>query len=190
MFIVTTKVFFSRDDAYEYNMKEIHMINKSLKYRLIYILIPSLFLSLFAVIKVGNANTTLSGKCGAMISLKPLNEVYWHMVSSSPMSDGGSESISVDAMVYIDFDSRKIFLSVTNGTITRNIGALGTVTSYNTQTLPSVDISISSGSLPNSYLISDPSKTIPDLILLPVNSGNTFLIQAQNSKATGVCQKV
>ena len=165
-----------------------------IKIRYLYIFLIAVLLSLFAVVKIGKATTSLSGSCGAMMSLKQLNEMYWHLISSKsiPVS---SESISVDAMVLIDFDKNKIYINLTDATITLNqlapIGnGLGTVTTYATRSVPSIDFSISTGPIPNSYLLIDSSNTIPNLVLMPVNSGNTFLIQAIDNKATGVCQKI
>ena len=155
-----------------------------------FILLIAVLLSLFASIKIGRASSSLSGSCGAMMSLKQLNEVYWHMLSNgSAFGDGSSESTSVDAMIVLDFDKNTIYMSVTNGTLTRS-PTQGTIASYATRTIPSINFSLASGPLPNSFLITDSSGTIPDLLLLPVNSGNTFLIQAKNSKASGVCQKI
>jgi hypothetical protein len=162
-----------------------------LKMRYLYILLISILLSLFAIVKIGKATTSLSGSCGAMMSLKQLNEVYWHLGSTGALAiDGSSETISMDAMILLDFDKNKIYINVTNGTLTKNPLPIGTVATYATLTVPSIDFTLASGPLPNSYLLTDTSNTIPNLLLLPVNSGNTFLIQAKNSKATGVCQKI
>lgn len=153
-------------------------------------LVSIVFLTFFAVTKVVKAGSPISGSCGAMMSLRQLNEVYWHLLSLYPGFNGETESTNVDAMVLIDFDNKKIYINLTNGTLTKNAFPQGTTATYTSRTLRSIDFSITSGPLPQTYLLVDSSNSIPDLVILPVNSGNTFLIQAQNNKASGVCQKI
>ena len=152
----------------------------------IYIFVISVLLSLFAAVRFGNAATSLSGSCGAMMSLDSINNVTLTYQFGSQTS----ANTSVDAMIIIDFDKNKIFINRTNANFaTVNPSFYGNIT-YTSDTLPSINLSISDGPLPNSYLLTAPPNTIPSLILLPVNSGNKFLIQAKDSKATGICQKI
>jgi hypothetical protein len=62
---------------------------------------------------------------------------------------------------------------------------------YVTNVVGPLDFTMADGPLPNSYLVTPPANTIPQFTLLPINSGNTFVIQVYNDKsATGVCQKI
>lgn len=146
----------------------------------------ALMISMIFIVKTSKASTSLSGSCGAMMSLDSVaNLMLTYQYGSQT-----NESTSVDAMIIIDFDNKKIFINRTKANFESiNPNFFGTIT-YSTNTMTPIDLSISDGPLPNSFLLSAPINTIPNLILLPVNSGNTFLIQAKDSKATGICQKV
>lgn len=166
-------------------MKSISTNYKSL-INLVGICFIALMISLIFVVKTSKASTSLSGSCGAMMSLDSVaNLMLTYQYGSQT-----NANTSVDAMIIIDFDKKKIFINRTRANFESiNPNFFGTIT-YSTNTMTPIDLSISDGPLPNSFLLSAPVNTIPNLILLPVNSGNTFLIQAKDNKATSICQKI
>ena len=160
-----------------------------------YIAIASIpLLALFASLKLKATTSLPTGSCAALMSLKSPNDIsYGIEYTYSGGSWSSSNSGSIDAMILINFTESKIYINKTNVQLGYTFDAMvksAYSLAFTTETMAPVALSIGDGPLPGSYLITAPANTIPDLILMPVNSGNTFLIQAKNSKATGVCQKV
>lgn len=91
----------------------------------------------------------------------------------------------VNVLAVLDFNTSTISFNVTQVTI-------GNPNSYGTSEA-STPFTTVAGPLPNSYTITftPPSSTAINLNLLPVNSGNTILVQGTASGASalvGVCQ--
>jgi hypothetical protein len=152
-------------------------------------------LALFGSVKLRATTSALTGSCAAMMSLKPLHQVEYGTWEIEIVNGVSSSSTgAVDAMLLINFDQSKVYLNVTKATVTTSMDQTAwwyrTRVSYATETLSPIALNMSEGPLPGSYVLSPPNNEIPDLILMPVNSGNTFLIQAKDSKATGLCQKI
>jgi hypothetical protein len=117
-----------------------------------------------------------TGSCGALLDIN-----YRNIQTSAGMSHGSN------ALMLVNFDA----LTIT---------ARATVTSYestpqfptnSTKTIGPVKFSMAAGALPNTYVITPESGSgIPTFAAMSVNSGQTFLLQAQNDRGTGVCQKL
>jgi hypothetical protein len=153
------------------------------------------FIAMFASVKLRATTSSLTGSCAAMMTLKPLNEIYMGLYVDATVGDmHDSKSGFVDAMVVINFTESKIYVNGTKATVSADYNPSNsryeTTFSYATETVAPISLTITDGPLPGSFVLAAPPNTIPDLILMPVNSSNTFLIQAKNGKATGLCQKV
>ena len=83
---------------------------------------------------------------------------------------------------------------------TLKINARSNVNSHNTadwktttasSTLGPISFTLSAGPFANTYIITPAADSgVPTFGVVSVNSGNTFLLQAQNDRGTGVCQKI
>jgi hypothetical protein len=117
-----------------------------------------------------------TGSCGALMDINHRN-----IQTSAGMSNGSS------ALMLVNFD---------NMTIT----ARATVTSYQnspnfptylTNTIGPVAFTMAPGPVPNTYVITPAAGSgIPGFAAISVNAGQTFLLQAQNDRGSGVCQKI
>ena len=127
------------------------------------------------------AATSLSGTCGFVINLQNTFTVI-----------GPSVPFTVDAMAVIDFNSNKIWMNITRATTDANYsGTSGSQANYTSESFDPIDFTLVTGPVPGSYNLTFASENIsPPFILLPVNSGNTILVQGKNFKMTGVCQKI
>ena len=128
------------------------------------------------------ATSSLSGACGMVSNLQHTFTIFG--LSMSPRT--------VDAMAVIDFDSKKIWMNLTRATVDANYSTTSpSNVTYTSQSLDPIDFTIVTGPVPGSYNLTFASENIsPPIILLPVNSGNTILVQGKNFKMTGVCQKI
>lgn len=140
------------------------------------------------------ASAALSGSCGMVVSL-PHNYVLGSMSGTMNTSNGNysgnfqlatpGSTKGVNVLAVLDFNTSTISFNVTQVTI-------GNPNSYGTSET-STSFTTVAGPLPNSYTITftPPSSTAINLNLLPVNSGNTILVQGTASGASalvGVCQ--
>jgi len=117
-----------------------------------------------------------TGSCGALMDINHKN-----IQTSAGMSQGSS------ALMLVNFDT----LSIT---------ARATVTSYQnspqyptyaTNTIGPVAFTMAAGPVPNTYVITPAAGSgIPTFAAISVNGGQTFLLQAQNDRGSGVCQKI
>ena len=91
-----------------------------------------------------------------------------------------------------DFDSNKIWFNLTKATGDSNYTPTApSNVNYASQAYDSVPFTIADGPVPGSYMLSFYSENISrPFFLLPVNSGNTILMQGKDFKMTGVCQKI
>ena len=123
----------------------------------------------------------ISGECGGVFSL-----VRKHYVP-----DDGK---TVDVMLYINFDTKKISVSSTRANIPNGYNGLDktkqvTYTTNNATT--DGGFTLVNGPIPKSFKILPNSDTnIPQIIIMPVSAGNTMLLQAVDENAVGVCQKL
>jgi hypothetical protein len=123
----------------------------------------------------------LTGECGGVFSM-----VRKHYVPH----DGKS----VDVMLHINFDTRLISLSGTFVNVPVGYDGINPnyQVSYTTGT-PRLNggFTIGSGPIPKSFrIIPNQDVDIPELMIMPVNSGNTILIQAKDENVVGMCQKI
>ncbi len=156
-------------------------------------------LGIFAVVGVFAgyipvASAALSGSCGMVVSI-PHNHVLGTMSGNVNMGTGAFNSNfqmegpgstqGVNLLAVINFTTSTINFNVTQVTI-------GTPNSYATQSGSAI-FTTAAGPLTGSYMITftPPGSTTLNLILLPVNSGNTMLVQGTSGNAgalVGVCQ--
>lgn len=141
------------------------------------------------------ASAALSGSCGMVVSL-PHNYVLGSMSGTMNTSTGAysgnfqlansGSTKGVNVLAVIDFSASTIDFNITEVTI-------GTPNSYGT-TVETDPFTTAAGPLPNSYTITftpSSSSVAINLNLLPVNSGNTILVQGTQHGASalvGVCQ--
>ena len=128
------------------------------------------------------AATSLSGSCGMVVNLQHTFTIFGPNLSP----------LTVDAMAVVNFDSNKIYMNLTKATGDNNyLPTAPSNVTYTSQSLDPIDFTIVTGPVPGSYNLTFASENIsPPIILLPVNSGNTILVQGKNFKMTGVCQKI
>jgi hypothetical protein len=134
-----------------------------------------ILLSLFTV-NCFAAPPILTGKCGGVLQMH-------RKLFTSKEYDGKT----VDAMVYLDFDSNTFFMQTNEIKLPTNYPA-GEPT-YTFTGLKSAPMIVSAGSLPNSFKVEVPSARIVTY-LMSVNSGNSLLFQGHNDHLSGVCQKI
>ena len=94
------------------------------------------------------------------------------------------DGYGVTALAYINFDTRTIELQTTARDETPGPGK-----GYKTEALKTTTFTIAQGSMTGSYLIT-PVADAPKFNLLPVNGGNTFLVQVIDDDTVGMCQKI
>jgi hypothetical protein len=153
---------------------------KSLLASGIFVLCLAVSISLPNQSKALDSISQLTGECGGVFTM-----VRKHFVAE----DGKT----VDAMLYINFDTRKLSASVTRVNVPAGFDGLSpsSQVSYTTRP-PRVDVgfSISTGPIPKSFKIVTDGGVLTDLLILPVNGGNTVLIQAVDDNIVGMCQKL
>ena len=94
------------------------------------------------------------------------------------------DGYGVNALAYINFDTRSIELQTTSRDETPGPGK-----GYKTEPLKTTGFAIAQGSITGSYLIT-PVGDVPKFNLLPVNAGTTFLVQVVDDDIVGMCQKI
>jgi len=125
------------------------------------------------------AATSLSGLCGMVVNIPRTFTIF-----------GPNTPLTIDAMAVINFDTQKIWVNTTTAIADSSYSptAPSRVTYASEQRGP-FDFKLDTGPVPGSYTLTfiQPDTALP-FNLLPVNSGNTILVQGQNNKLTGVCQ--
>ena len=117
-----------------------------------------------------------TGSCGALMDINHKN-----LQTQEGMSNGSS------ALMLLNFDTLKV---TARATVTTYHTA-PIVPTYVTSTIGPVDFSMAPGPVSNTYIITPAvSSGIPTFAAISVNSGQTYLLQAQNDRGTGVCQKI
>ena len=117
-----------------------------------------------------------TGSCGALMDINHKN-----IQTSAGMSNGSS------ALMLINFDALTITARATV-TSYQNSPAFPT---YATNTIGPVSFTMVAGPVPNTYVITPAAGSgLPNFAAISVNSGQTFLLQAQNDRGSGVCQKI
>ena len=117
-----------------------------------------------------------TGSCGALMDINHKN-----IQTSAGMSQGSS------ALMLLNFDALTITARATV-TSYQNSPAYPT---YATNTIGPVAFTMTAASVPNAYVITPAAGSgIPVFAAISVNGGQTFLLQAQNDRGTGVCQKI
>ena len=118
-----------------------------------------------------------TGSCGALMDIS-----YKNVIPSTGASYGAN------VMMLINFDTLKIY-GRSNVTTHAEVDTWKTTTVSNT--IGPIDFTLTAGPFANTYVISPTGgPSIPTFGVISVNSGNTFLLQAQNDRGTGVCQKI
>lgn len=157
-------------------------INMRLTLKITLMLSVSAFLIYASFVSLKNsvaAPITLSGTCGGVFSLRT--------VADGPAVNG--DYVGVNAGAYINFTNKTISFALTDQTVAQN----GSTFSQGVITNKSFTL-IADPDLADSYQMTIPQGADLDndivVRLIPVNSGNTILIQGKSLGATGMCQKV
>lgn len=117
-----------------------------------------------------------TGSCGALMDINHRN-----IQTSAGMSQGSS------ALMLVNFDA----LTITARATVTSYQNSPVYPTYATNTIGPVAFTMVAGVVPNTYVITPASGSgIPAFAAISVNSGQTFLLQAQNDRGSGVCQKV
>ena len=121
------------------------------------------------------ASAALSGKCGILAN-------QTHEFSNPPVG----QVLTMDVLAVVDFTAGTISGQVTNLTI----NTTGNTISQSAVSATTITVGAGPSTLPGSSTISftTGSGNTVSFNLLPVNSGNTILVQGANVKFTGVCQ--
>ena len=121
------------------------------------------------------ASAALSGKCGILVN-------QTHEFSNPPVG----QVLTMDVLAVVDFTAGTISGQVTNLTINTS----GNTISQSAVSATSITVGAGPSTLPGSSTLSftTGSGNMVSFNLLPVNSGNTILVQGANVKFTGVCQ--
>jgi hypothetical protein len=129
------------------------------------------------------AAATPSGACGAVMDISHKNV--------APVAAGSG--YGSNAMLYIDFDNKKISANATVATFKAPLGDktnnASTFPTYAMNQFLNVGITVTSGPIANTWII-QPASDIPTIIAIAVNGGNTYLLQSGDGRGTGVCQGV
>ena len=146
------------------------------------ILIGGLVLSIpFISTKTKAGSSTPTGQCGALMDISHKN--------IGPVSAG--ESYGSSALMYVDFTNSTITARATVASFPANYvtpSVSSTFPTYSTNTVTTT-FTLAAGPVPNTYVLT-PATGIPTFAVISVNSGNTFLLQAENSRGSGVCQMI
>lgn len=122
------------------------------------------------------ATSTLTGSCGALLDINHRN-----IQTSAGMSQGSS------ALMLINFDA----LTITARATVTSYQNSPQYPTYQTNTIGPVAFTLTTGAIANSYVITPATGSgLPTFAAISVNSGQTFLLQVQNDRGSGVCQKV
>lgn len=117
-----------------------------------------------------------TGTCGALMDVNHRN-----IQTSLGMSQTSS------ALMLLNFDTLTISARVTR----TNFQNSPTYPIYETETIGPISFTMAAASVPNTYVITpDRSTGIPIFSAISVNNGQTLLLQAQNDRGSGVCQKL
>jgi hypothetical protein len=126
-----------------------------------------------------DSTSQLTGECGGVFS----------MVRKHFVADDGK---TVDVMMYINFDTKKISISSTQVNVPNGYNGIdfNKQVSYTTKP-PTVDqvFTLGAGPIAKSFKITTYGG-MPDLIIMPVSGGNTILVQAVDENVVGMCQKL
>jgi hypothetical protein len=135
-------------------------------------------LFVFTLLNMGQAtaaNKLPTGSCGALMDISHKN-----IQTSDAIKHG------YNVLMFVDFDSLTIQARATVVSY-RNTPSLPT---YQTNTIGPASFVIENGPVPNTFIIT-PSQTsgIPTFAAMSVNNGQSFLLQVQNDRGSGVCQR-
>lgn len=121
------------------------------------------------------ATSDPTGSCGALMDISHKN-----IQTQLGMSNGSS------ALMLLNFDT----LTITARATVTSYGNAYSVPTYVTNTIGPVAFTMTAGPITNTYVMTPaPSSGLPTFAAISVNGGQTFLLQAQNDRGTGVCQK-
>lgn len=128
--------------------------------------------------------TSLTGQCGALMDITPKN-----LGQVAANASYGSS-----ALLYVDFTNLTITARATVTHFPAGFSspvAVADFPTYTSNTIASSSITLTTGPVPNSFVITPANGTgIPTFAVIAVNGGNTLLLQAENARGSGVCQMI
>lgn len=123
----------------------------------------------------------ISGECGGVFSM-----VRKHYVAANGKT--------VDVMMYINFDTKKISISSTRVNLPAGYDGVDSskqITYTTNAPMLNSGFTLVDGPIPKSFkIIPDTGVSLPQILIMPVSGGNTVLIQAVDDNVVGVCQKL
>ena len=122
---------------------------------------------------------TPTGSCGALIDITPKN--------IDPVAAG--QSYGANVLVVINFDTGQITGNANVAKYPNNYSTPSTSSvfpSFSSNVLGPTKFFLSQGPIPSTWTLTAPGWV--QMNILPVNSNNTYLIQIQGDRGTGICQ--
>lgn len=116
------------------------------------------------------------GSCGALMDISYKN-----------VTPTAGASYGANVLMLVNFDA--LTINARANVTTHPAGDWKSTTASNS--IGPVSFTLTAGPFANTYIITPANGSgIPTFAVVSVNAGNTFLLQAQNDRGTGVCQKV
>lgn len=145
-----------------------------------------------------NSTTPFTGSCGGVFNVNSIHDVLWEYVGNSIDSEG------VSIMMSMNFDTRKVDILSQSIEINRVAGkGFGATLAPRPEQVKTRALEVTSSvaftiepfnGVSGAYLTTliSPFPGVENItfVIMPVNGGNTFLIQGKSFSAAGVCQKV
>jgi hypothetical protein len=138
------------------------------------------------------SNNLITGSCGGVFNVDSMVDFLYEFSGDS------LDDETTSALISVNFDTKKMDISLQKVKMTNAVGRLkgpqsGDKKTRDVQVFTQRDFTINdfpavSGAKIVSIIVESPKPE--EFLLLPVNGGNTFLIQGKTFGAAGVCQKL
>lgn len=138
------------------------------------------------------SNTEITGSCGGVFNVETMVDFLYEFAGNS------LDEETTTALISMNFNSRKMDISLQKVKLTNPVGStlpplsgdkkIRDVTVYTQKDFTIADFPGVSNAKIVSVLVE--SNKPEEFLLLPVNGGNTFLIQGKTFGAAGVCQRL
>jgi hypothetical protein len=117
-----------------------------------------------------------TGSCGALMDINHKN-----IQTSEGMTHGAS------ALMLINFDT----LTISGRATVVTYHTSPTLPTYQTNTIGPIPFTMTPGPVANTYVITPQAGSgVPNFAAISINGGQIFLLQVQNDRGSGVCQKI
>jgi hypothetical protein len=138
------------------------------------------------------SNNLITGSCGGVFNVDSMVDFLYEFSGDS------LDNETTSALISVNFDTQKMDISLQKVKMANAVGRTkgpqsGDKKTRNVEVFTQIDFTINdfpgvSGAKIVSIIVESPEPE--EFLLLPVNGGNTFLIQGKTFGAAGVCQKL